>query len=300
MAVLHTQLQPNNPFRAPAWRWEYINRLQSHRPLKLPIHRRDDYWVHLAWHFFRRWSRFANNDQRIDRLFPTIPGLFIATMCYLNEDRELRDILEACLLARMSDERIAAKLGTLCDTAYWYEKIFFDVRERLDNRHYILKAIQGRAGDRAANREGSSTAFQKALVIKKFAYFGGEHVLDLVLTGFANVAPPRRSADARQWAEDAIKTAIARRALVGAADFDTNKSDDIQHLELAQKMIQQEQQIRGTDLAICDIERNIQKAGELIKVQMGGRQRQEDQYAANGRATASGSGWYAVAKRRTQ
>ena len=39
--------------------------------------------------------------------------------------------------------------------------LYFDVRERLDNWHYIHKVIQGRAGDRAVNREGSITAFQR-------------------------------------------------------------------------------------------------------------------------------------------
>jgi hypothetical protein len=189
MGAIHSQFQPLNPFRAPDWRATYINGLLSHQPRPhKPSRLRDDEWVKRGWTFLREWYRYGiePRDQRdkINNLFPENPGLFFACMYYGHEDPEWRTILEACLLARMPDERIATKLGTLSDVAYWYEKIFFDVRERLDNSYYICKVIQGRANQRAVNREGSITAFQREMLLKTVAYYGGEHVLNLVLTGF--------------------------------------------------------------------------------------------------------------------
>jgi hypothetical protein len=79
----------------------------------------------------------------------------------------LRTVVEANILARRTDDQVAAKTGIELKTVQWYEALFFNVRDRLHASDWIVATAIG--NDRTP-----------AAVLKRFAYFAGPHVLDAV------------------------------------------------------------------------------------------------------------------------
>jgi hypothetical protein len=79
-------------------------------------------------------------------------------------------VTEAWILARLTDEEVAAKVGLRPAAVMWYERLFFHVRDRLDCDGYIRAVIKNWAlkpipGD----------------VVKQYGYFAGQGTLDIVL-----------------------------------------------------------------------------------------------------------------------
>ena len=95
--------------------------------------------------------------------------------------------------------------------------------------------------------------------------------MNFVMMGFASNLPTlRRAVDMRQWAEDTFNTMLCRQGLMAATQFDTNKFNVIQLLQLTQNMVQQEQHIRMFGTTSLEIDRNIEKVHQLITVSMAG------------------------------
>jgi hypothetical protein len=106
-----------------------------------------------------------------------------------------RGILEAWLLTGLSDEDIAAKTGQPASVIQMYEKLFFDVRDRLSYRSFVSLHVLNLYPTPAADL---------ASVLKFYAYNGGPVVLDYLvdllipgIDGLAGKCLPPREADLR-------------------------------------------------------------------------------------------------------
>ena len=181
--------------------------------------RHDDEWVRQYWAFIRQLQTASELD--IVALQHNFPGIYAARDIFTRTaEPEFMTILECRILARQSDEEIAAQMSTVPDVAFWYEKLFFHVRERLDAqdwlvKHVLLTAIQSdrnqylntqrqQAAPGAAPLPRALTVAPLAepyydATLRIFAYFGGPQVLDLLLTGFPRTAHPRGEAEVGAW-----------------------------------------------------------------------------------------------------
>lgn len=88
---------------------------------------------------------------------------------------DLRLELEARLLARQSSEEIAERLSVSATAVDAYHDAFFDVRDRLESKTYVVKKVIG-----VNSGFGFGSPTLEGLT-KQVAYFAGPTVLDVVL-----------------------------------------------------------------------------------------------------------------------
>jgi hypothetical protein len=232
---MHVQFQQFNPFRDPQWRYERCLKLVEHQPQPLPASpRRDDEYVRRYRKFLLRFLRSDDEEARA-ALFPLDPPLFYAHLIHHHPDREWRTIVQARLLTGDDDAEIANYGGTLPDTIHLYEQLFFNVRDRLDNKDWIVKTVLGTATQRASNRYDTMTDHQRDSLYKLFGYFGGPIILNTVISGFASRDLPTQSKHVPGWFDRTMKNLIKRKATMEAHRFEVDKFKvmELMHIHLA-------------------------------------------------------------------
>jgi hypothetical protein len=223
-----------NPFRTPEWRSDRAMTLAGNQPRRLRAARHDDKYVREYAKFLARYlpAAEANDEEAKMQLFAKNPGLYYAQEIHFQEDYEWRAIVQARLLTDASFEQIAKGIGTMPMAIYWYERLFFDVRDRLDCHDWIVKTVLGTVIDRSANREGTVTEHQRNMTYKLFGYFGGQLVLDTIVSGFNRGTLPSRVNEVANWFDVTVKNLIRSRAAAAARVFEVNKFNVMQLFEL--------------------------------------------------------------------
>lgn len=251
---MHSQFQQFNPFRDPQWRYERCLKLVEHRPRPLNASpRRDDEYVRRYRKFLLRFLRDESEEARA-ALFPLDPAIFYAHLIHHHPDREWRSIVQARLLTGATDEEIAHMGATLPETINLYERLFFNVRDRLDNKDWIVKTILGTATQRSANRYDTTTDHQRDLLYKLFGYFGGPVILDVIISGFASRDLPQSAKHVSGWFDRTLKTLIKRRATTEAHRFECDKFKVMELMHIHMSIIAAEKESGGgasTDYEKC-------------------------------------------------
>jgi hypothetical protein len=218
----------NDPVRSPRWRFERIQRLLSRQ--QQPERSRDDKWVIEACRFLRRWEqlgrdrngRVIQNQQDAlyarQSLYTQNPGLFAAyAMVLANPDRQILEI-EARILARETDQAIAGEVSTAPATIDWYEKLFFNVRDRLTNRGYIVNRII--STEIAASWDDLGLEISS----KFFGYFAGPAVLNVILHHYdSSLARPGHGDSPNDFFDAHLHVNLRRRLAEAVNVFELNK-----------------------------------------------------------------------------
>lgn len=276
----HPLLERYNPFRDPAWRHNRVLEMVDHKPKPLqPDRDYDDEIIKMYRDFLLKWNK-GNADTRV-RLFHNNPGLFYAHNWRSHPDQDWRALLEARILAREPDEFIAEEFSTIPETVQYYEKLFFNVRDRLHSRTYIVKTVLGPSANQIAGVEGLMTDVMRRTSYKLFGYYGGPLILDIIISGFEAGPFPQKPEKAREWLDAAIKTTIQQRASLAARCFVVNKWSVMQLLEIQQRFMQSAEDARlAGGGASGDYQASIEKFFESIPLAVGNR-------AAEGRSEQS-------------
>ena len=161
-------MHPDCPTRPVDWRWERARSLleDAARPCKW-----DDAAVREARDYpaaLRR--RHRRGDER--RLAERVPDVHEARVLHLGE-RHRRWEIEARLLAREPAVDIARKTVTTPSGVAAYERLFFDVTERLGSRGYVIHRAIWSTRCRAPD-DGRP---------RLLSYSGGPHVVDAMVQG---------------------------------------------------------------------------------------------------------------------
>lgn len=167
----------NDPLRPPDWRWQrarWLRELNKHARKK-----HEDAETVVIKHY-QALKSHCKNDLDYDKLKTKFPGIFHAEEFHDREDLDIRWELEARLLARESMEQIAKKIGALVEVVIWYEKAFFNVLDRLDNRSYICGVAMGRSIHRGLFERDYD------LLWKMLGYGLGPHVIDSLTSKLMN------------------------------------------------------------------------------------------------------------------
>lgn len=212
-----------DPYRAPRWRYDRAAEMVQNRRIKRPHPSRDDEPTATTFAFLRDWrrlartSRAASHEARVINLYPKYPGLFLAYEAFLREhDDRSRTELEARILAGQDDATIETKTGFPAMAVDWYEKVFFNVRERLHQRRYIARhVIQPIVNTGLANLSFDLSA-------KFFAYFAGPTYLDFVLDQFVGPAFDPTSDDFLEYSDRLYETSVRLRSLPTVQFFEVN------------------------------------------------------------------------------
>lgn len=92
-----------------------------------------------------------------------------------DRDSFLRWDIEASILAQVSTEDIAVDCGLPCSSVYAYERIFFDVRDKLSEQRYIIHTVFG-PGIREKLKDDIGLAW------KYYGYFYGPIMLRAMIS----------------------------------------------------------------------------------------------------------------------
>ncbi len=172
----HADLQRENPMRPLDWQWERAKSLVADRRRYHPD--RDDAATGIAMKFIRARRRWGNS-----RLGREMPHVWHAVQLH-ELDGPTRWLIESRILARQSIDEIAMAASVTTGTVEIYERLFFDVTDRLDARIFISKQAIRLTG--AGTCENHS--LRRAAVLRWFGYYGGPIVLDVVAQIMLNTA----------------------------------------------------------------------------------------------------------------
>ena len=235
--------QRYDPTREPNWRAARSQYLTAGSRAKQPT-RHDDEFIRTYRKYLMAWRRGGQASR--ERLVAECPGIYYAHLLATHPDQEWKAVLESKLLARETDDMIAAEMDTVPDTSFWYEALFFNVRERLHARTYIMKMILGAAARRALDYDDVLNEHMRYLCYKSFAYFGGPMALDFLMIGHSNLGSwPRRSDDMMEWADNVFKMDIRSRSCTTVNTFTVNRFNAMELMQMHVQLIGQIEQAKA-------------------------------------------------------
>lgn len=198
--------------RHPAWRFVRATQLVRDRVPPHPV--RDDSAILALRRYLVTRRDYARKVRDSDELEFVLANRFKqvwnAERIYSRgEDSRSRYELEALILARQPVSKIAQRLSVDTKTVVTYEKLFFNVADKIDARGFIVaNAILPTFMSGLSNRTPAGAA-------KYFAYFAGIHALNAILDAFSeNYAPLSEEHDWESWATGKFREAFATSAVV--------------------------------------------------------------------------------------
>lgn len=175
----------DHPYRPTNWRWERARLLKEYGRA-VPGQDKDDEYTRIASRF-RVAKEKCKTEIDIFKLYEKYPKVASAyeiwdeeTVAIQGRANPMRYEIEARILAREPLEAISKKSKINLDVLEWYEKLFFNVLDRIENHMYIMHIVIGDAAQRGmSDREYS-------VLWKLYAYIRGPHMLDFLISTFAD------------------------------------------------------------------------------------------------------------------
>lgn len=163
-------LEESSLFRLPDWRWQFA-RWQARKRRWQPDGKTPR-WLMQAVEYLRekRCSRFSDLQPTLDRRFPLLAGAI-----RIRRDRGSCWEVEARILARQSDQEIAARCGLTADAVAMFERLFFCTRDLLAARDRIFLDLIGLGAAWGFRRS------QTRRLLRFIGYTAGPVMLDAVL-----------------------------------------------------------------------------------------------------------------------
>lgn len=213
------------PTRTPRWRFERVMKLTSRRPDNTVgrATARDDRYVRALKHYHLQYNSADATDTAREQLRYDNPGLAYAYEIFSRRDEpncQVATMVEARILARMSDEEIAAAVAAFPDAIHWYEALFFNVRDRLDAHDWILNFVLRPAARGDSIKQGGD---EVPVIVDQFldstllffAYYGGRHVVELAAGGLRPGSPASGSEDVAGFFDRAVADKLrAKSAMI--------------------------------------------------------------------------------------
>lgn len=270
-----------NPFRTPHWRLERVLEMVDRRPTPGRSTRRDDQYVRGLRNFILRYRRYDRFSRQ--RLCAENPGLYYAWLLHerAEDEQETVFIIQARILAQQTDAEIAAEFNTLHDTILWYEKLFFNVRDRFQAHDWILRRVLVPAVveskvrmEQESKEEGrfrrsplAEPFFDSS--IKCFGYFGGPLAVDFMLSGFRRDLRLQSNEDVGPWLNEFIMQGAKRRCAMAVGQFEVNKYNVMELFGFFGQILTIEKSAEHEDQARTSIETNVEMMLEQLSFSLG-------------------------------
>ena len=225
----------SNPVRRPDWRFERVLQLVEGHPKPVRASPYDDVYVRGLRHFLLFAKALAaghKQEAKRQHLAYKHAGCYYAYQFYQFRNTSTKhdvETIEARILARVSDEEIAAEFGTEPEAIEWYEACFFNVRDRLQCHDWVLNRVLMPAADIALGAplgEHQTATYAKPFfdfTLKFFAYFGGNIILNHALSGFRRGVMPSSPEEAMAWYNGTGDLRTAQRMSDAVGTCDINK-----------------------------------------------------------------------------
>lgn len=258
----------SNPFRVADWRWQRaVGYLSGQQPP--PSKRRDGpvgyRWIREAIRFKRELDACQTDWQRFD-LAERRPAIFWAHYAYADVSGPPRWVMEARLLARNDDFEVGIKGGMGPQIVEAYEALFFNVREKLQHRDYILNVIMRHAVARGVSER------EYDLLLKLYAYFYGPHFLEALASRyFVNPLWCGTADGVGGSVEDDAITSLKLKAAVAAKTVQVNSHTQMNLLDTFTKFVEIERNTDSADRAQNQILDHINVMLTSLPFSVGGR-----------------------------
>ena len=149
-------------------------------PLPLGLRFYDDEYVQKYRNLLVARLR-AGDDAAALAIIPSRLQVWKAHELYFQADQLPRQLLEANLLINEPLEAIGNRFSISSEAVDCYEKLFFNVRDRLQNSGWIANIIQGPHQHIAPNRQLTSRQQREGHVYRLFAHGGGPIILEAMM-----------------------------------------------------------------------------------------------------------------------
>lgn len=225
----------HDPFRPVDWRYRRAEYLRVKGKYRRKF-ANDDGYIQLTKKFLAAKEK-ATCEYDLEKISVKMPGLFYASEIYQRVETSDKYILEARILADTPIAEIAHKHEYSPEVIFWYEKIFFDVRAKLDKRDYIISRVLGPAVHRGL------MARDFDLLLKIYALIGGPLVVDaLVEQRSGSIHRPKNEKELDLFFNNDTASTIKRNAAIAARCTHINRDSISYIMESHQKMLDLERQ----------------------------------------------------------
>lgn len=233
------QFHPDHPMRPVDWRWERA-RIIRETGKSIGARAKEDEWIRLALKFQKTLLTCQNDFDRY-ALLEKYPSLYFAYTLRGDDKKSgtMRSELEARLLANESQERIAERIGCNTETIKLYERLFFNISEKLKNTTYVLHQVMGPAIHKGMHEKDHD------LLWKLYGYFCGTAVLDALTSTFTNPSRPETPEQVDALFVDDTRAVMRRKAAIAARTVAVNEYTQISILEIYTKFLEIEKDVTG-------------------------------------------------------
>ena len=257
-----------DPFLKPNWRHERVVQMLSCVPPER-CKRYDDSWVKGYKKFLFQWNKGEDNR---NKLMHDNPGLYFAYLLYdrMYVEPEMRQMVEARLLANSSYADIANECKTIPETIQWYERLFFNVKDFLPHHDWILKHVLLPASDRfvSDDPDDDQEDFQPTtsqeivkphfdLTLKFFAYYGGPLACDVMISGFRRDRRVLSNDDLPEYFHDQFMTQIMRRSAQASGQFEINKYNVMELFHTHSRIIEIQKSTDSSEGRHSELEKHV-------------------------------------------
>ena len=250
----------HNPLRVPAWPWLRAMGIHDGTNPGLSFKRDGQEGcrrVRPILRYLRAWRQCTNDAERT-QLAMQSPWLFWAHSIYLQDNGPQKWLIEARLLARESDYEIASRVGCSPEIVKCYHDTFFDVREKLDFRDYIVAIVFGEAAFRGLSER------QHDLLWKMFGYFGGPFVIDSVSSRLIAASWCNSAETAAGFWQDIALNVMKHKAAVATLVVPINSETHLDLIGAFVKYVEIERTTDSQGQARDQIVDNIQQTMSML------------------------------------
>lgn len=232
--MMNPHILIQGPARVPNWRLRHVMQMSRHRPEPLRPGRHDDKYIRGYRLMLLAFAAAGGDVAKQTAVFREYPHVWQAHRLHYSPDIEHRQILEARLLTSETLEEIAGRYHTTPEAIDYFEKLFFHVRDRLDNPLWISVMIKGGPSSGRENKNGVMTDQERAYVYRWFAYFGGPLALDAAVNGMVSTIP-KHAEDVRNWFDTTLNETVRIGAAAAAVTLRLNQKNMMQLIKLASR-----------------------------------------------------------------
>jgi hypothetical protein len=231
-------------------------------------HSRDDIYIRDLRRFLISYRRRSPATR--DELVNEYPGLYYAYDLFTSDDNErLTHYIQARLLARQTDNMIAAHTGGIPETIRYYEACFYNVRDRFDAKDWVVRHILEGLDEDA---EAANDSFAS---LKLFGYFAGPVMLDAIISGFSHDRAPEDIKEAEEFYEDHFLSSVKRHSSIAIRGFQPDASNVMQLFNLCAKVIEMRRLGQDGEGTFNAMEQNINALLVEIQPMVGARMGRE-------------------------
>lgn len=270
------EISADNPRRPTDWRWQRACYLVENTLAGRSFEFRrndDDEWVRQAAVFKRKLDNCEDDTERRSLLHNSA-DIYWAHDIYQDEGDPYKSELEARLLSRDNAESISQRLGVAPGTVNVYEKLFYNVEDKLDTPGYVYHTAIGRE----MHRGFTEREYDK--LWKYYAYAYGSLMLDSMIGQAIDAAPPDSPAKVKAaWKDDGMGSIIRKQA-IAARTMPVNSFTQADLLHIWTKFVEIEKITEASGAGNSSLFANVEALLEVAPSMLVGKRVQDPDFPA--------------------